>query len=67
MVSQSIYTRIMEQVEYNPELKVWTLPGSCFKDSEPDYMFQFSSKYEAHKYVIAEMEKMEIIKDIKNK
>jgi hypothetical protein len=46
------YRGIMAQCEFNPALNLWTLPGHCFPDFEADSPLLFTSKYEAHEYVI---------------
>lgn len=54
-VSEYEYRSIMDQCEYDYERKVWTLPGRCFSDLEPDQMMQFSSRFAAHEFVYAKL------------
>ena len=54
-ISEYEYRSIMDQCEYDYERKLWTLPGRCFADLEPDQLMQFSSKFACHEFVYAKL------------
>lgn len=51
------YQSIMQQLEYNPEAKLWNLPCKFFKGMEADQSLTFQSQFEAHEWVMANWDK----------
>ena len=57
VASQSIYTSIMTNLEYNYNTKEWVLTRNPFNEFENDIPMFFSSKYAAHNFVYNQMMK----------
>lgn len=55
VASQSIYTSIMSQLEYNYSTKDWILVKNPFKEFQNDIPMYFSSRYEASNFIYDQM------------